>query len=79
MADEVDLANEATERQVAMSLANLQPSVESRLKQTGKCHWCDEALEQADIDNNKKFCQYEGADCAEYFDRELKLRKINGR
>lgn len=73
MADEIDMANEQSERWLRQAL-NASASKSPRLPAQGRCHFCGEQFDKKDeLADRKLFCD---ADCASDYEREQQ-RKAN--
>jgi len=72
MADEIDRANEQSERWLKQALS-ATAQAGPRLEPQGRCHFCSEPFSGKDALAAKKlFCD---ADCAADYDKEKKLRQ----
>lgn len=71
MSDEVDKANELSEVLLAASLKAPRP----RLAPKGECHFCGENL----MDSFLKGSLFCNQDCRDDFERQERMRAINGR
>lgn len=71
MADEIDKANELAEVLLSAAIRNVKP----RLRPTGNCHSCGESL-LADLRLGSLFCD---EFCRDDFEKQEKMRRINGR
>lgn len=71
MADEIDLANEQSERWLNQALANIGKGT-TRLAPLGKCHYCETEFNASDADFPRKlFCD---SDCSADYEEEQRLR-----
>lgn len=72
MADEIDIANEQSERWLNQALANIGKGT-PRLAPRGTCYYCDTAFDVADPASARKlFCD---SDCAKDHEEEQRLLK----
>lgn len=73
MADEIDLANEQSERWLAQALSRIGSS--GRLVPRGRCYYCDSEFGEHAAEAAKKlFCD---KDCSDDYEKERRLRSIN--
>jgi len=71
MPDEIDLANEQSERWLNQALANIGKGA-TRLTPLGKCHYCEADFDPKDADFARKlFCDSE---CSAEYEEEQRLR-----
>ena len=71
MADEIDMANEQSERWLKQALS-ATAKTGPKLAPMGRCHHCNEPFTKTDeLADKKLFCD---ADCASDYERENKLR-----
>lgn len=71
MPDEIDLANEQSERWLNQALANAS-SQKSKLAPKGQCHYCYTDFDSADPDFGRKlFCD---AECSKEYEEEERLK-----
>lgn len=71
MADEIDKANELADVLLAAAINNVRP----RLTPTGKCFSCGEGLMDSII-KGSLFCD---EFCRDDYEKQEKMRRINGR
>lgn len=71
MADEVDIAQDLQEREIANARAENERNASKRLPATGSCHYCSTS-----VGEEARFCDEE---CARDWEEEQRLLKIAGK
>lgn len=71
MADEIDLANEQSERWLNQAIANMGKN-SVKLAPRGTCYYCEASFEPTDEEKHLKlFCD---SDCSKDYETEQRLR-----